>query len=399
MGGLVFVARVVVSGSRRESWAVVADDGLVVEPAERFLSFLTDSGRSPNTVKAYAHDLRDWLEFLACRGVNWAEVTVEDVGAFVAWLRLPPAARGAAVAVLPVGEYCLASTINRKLVAVGSMYQHASRSGVTVHASLSAWRPAGRRGGARSFLHHVSKSKPVQAPVVRVRARRRTPRTLSEHEVTALVAACERGRDRLLLAVLAGTGMRVGEALGLRHEDWDAAERQVRVVARDNDNRARSKSLVPRAIPVPASLVRSYADYLHEEYGELDSDYVFVNLWGGRIGSPLRYAAVYDLVRRLRTRTRIDFDRHVHRPLPAITHDGLAVKALARQRQEAIWALHQTISRLRCGRCSWTSTPKPSRRSLRCSSTPLPRSWPPRPPCGRAAAHSSPRGSTAAPLR
>ena len=40
-------------------------------------------------------------------------------------------------------------------------------------------------------------------------------------------------------------------------------------------------------------------------------------------------------------------DRHVHRPLPAISDQALAVKALARQHQEAIWALHQTISRLR----------------------------------------------------
>ena len=40
-------------------------------------------------------------------------------------------------------------------------------------------------------------------------------------------------------------------------------------------------------------------------------------------------------------------DRHLHRPLPAISEQGRAVKALARQHQEAIWALHQTISRLR----------------------------------------------------
>ena len=306
----MFVARVVVSGSRRESWTVLGDDGAVVEPAERFLSFLTDSGRSPNTVKAYAHALRDWFEFLAGRGLDWTAVEVEDVAAFVAWLRLPPVARGAAVAVLPVGEHCAGSTINRKLAAVGSMYVHASRSGVAVHAALSVWRPSGRRGGARSFLHHVSKSRPVAAPVVRVRAGRRTPRTLSEDEVAALVAACVRGRDRLLLAVLAGTGMRIGEALGLRHEDWDAAECQVRVVPRDNDNRARSKSPVPRTIPVPPALVHTYADYLHEEYGDVDSDYVFVNLWAGRVGSPLGYAAVYDLVRRLRSRTGIDFDPH-----------------------------------------------------------------------------------------
>ena len=40
-------------------------------------------------------------------------------------------------------------------------------------------------------------------------------------------------------------------------------------------------------------------------------------------------------------------DRHLHRPLPAISEQARAVKALARQHQEAIWALHQTISRLR----------------------------------------------------
>ena len=122
----MFVARVVVSGSRRESWTVVGEDGQLVEPAERFLSFLTDAGRSPNTVKAYAHDLRDWFAFLAGRGLDWAAVTVEDVAAFVAWLRLPPSARGAGVAVLPLGEHCSAATINRKLAAVGSMYLSAT---------------------------------------------------------------------------------------------------------------------------------------------------------------------------------------------------------------------------------------------------------------------------------
>jgi len=40
-------------------------------------------------------------------------------------------------------------------------------------------------------------------------------------------------------------------------------------------------------------------------------------------------------------------DRHLHRTLPAISEHARAVKALARQHQEAIWAQHQTISRLR----------------------------------------------------
>lgn len=40
-------------------------------------------------------------------------------------------------------------------------------------------------------------------------------------------------------------------------------------------------------------------------------------------------------------------DLHQHRPLPAVSHGGQAVKVLARQHQEAIWSLHQTTSRLR----------------------------------------------------
>lgn len=40
-------------------------------------------------------------------------------------------------------------------------------------------------------------------------------------------------------------------------------------------------------------------------------------------------------------------DKHMHRPLPAVSEQASAVKALARQHQEAIWALNQTVSRLR----------------------------------------------------
>jgi hypothetical protein len=40
-------------------------------------------------------------------------------------------------------------------------------------------------------------------------------------------------------------------------------------------------------------------------------------------------------------------DRHVHRPLPADTELARAVKATARQHQEAIWARQQAMNRLR----------------------------------------------------
>jgi Transposase len=49
-------------------------------------------------------------------------------------------------------------------------------------------------------------------------------------------------------------------------------------------------------------------------------------------------------------------DRHLHRRLPANTSQAGAVKVLARQHQEAIWALHQAVSRLR--RCCLNSIRK-----------------------------------------
>jgi integrase/recombinase XerD len=96
-------------------------------------------------------------------------------------------------------------------------------------------------------------------------------------------------RDRFLFAVLHDSGLRIGEALGLRQEDIAAAEREITVVPRVNDNGARSKSRQQRTIPVSAGLIRLYGDYLHLEYGDLDSDYVFVNLFAGRRGQALSY--------------------------------------------------------------------------------------------------------------
>ena len=74
--------------------------------------------------------------------------------------------------------------------------------------------------------------------------------------------------------------MRIGQALGLRHADFVSRAKEVRIVPRaDNANGARAKLRSPATVPVTAGLVRCYSDYMHAEYGEIDSDYVFVNLW------------------------------------------------------------------------------------------------------------------------
>ncbi|MGW7384485.1 tyrosine-type recombinase/integrase [Streptomyces sp. NPDC054794] len=175
---------------------------------------------------------------------------------------------------------------------------------------LTTWQPAGRRSTAwKPFLHHVTKGKPQPRRAISLKTPKKLPRILTASEIQTVLDACERLRDRLLF----DSGMRIGEVLGLRHEDWAVAERELSVVPRLNDNGARTKSATTRTIPVSAALIRLYADYMHTEYGDLDSDYVFVNLWGAPRGHAMTYAAVYDLVRRLRRKTGIDYDSHWYR--------------------------------------------------------------------------------------
>ncbi|MEU7382003.1 MULTISPECIES: tyrosine-type recombinase/integrase [unclassified Streptomyces] len=125
--------------------------------------------------------------------------------------------------------------------------------------------------------------------------------------------------------------MRTVEALGLWHEDIAAAERTVTVRPRLNANGARTKSVTQRTIPVSAELVRLFAEVLHREYGDLDSDYVFVNLWGHSQGRPLACPAIYALVRRLRRRTSIGLDPHRWRRTRAtrLLRDGTPVEVVS----------------------------------------------------------------------
>ena len=224
------------------------------------------------------------------------------------------------------------ATINRKLSALSAFYAHQVRHGANVGELLTSWQPGGGRGGWKPFLHHVSRSKPQARRSITLKAPVKLPRLLSVAEMQAILDACEHLRDRFLFALMWDAGVRVGEALGLRHEDLAAAERQITIVPRVNDNRARVKSGRSRTIPVSAQIVRLYGDYLHVEYGDLDSDHVFVNLWGGPIGRAWSYPAVYDLVVRLRARTGIDFDPHWARHAYATRalRDGVPIEVVSK---------------------------------------------------------------------
>jgi integrase/recombinase XerD len=147
-----------------------------------------------------------------------------------------------------------------------------------------------------------------------------------------VIHAQRRLRDRFLFGLLFGTGMRIGQALGLRHADFVTQERRIEIVAReDNANGARGKR-GEGSVPVSGELVRCYSDYMHAEYGDIDSDYVFVNLWSGRIGAPMTYASVHQLVGRIRARTGVEFTPHMlrHTHATELIRSGVAIEVVAR---------------------------------------------------------------------
>lgn len=102
----------------REAWTVLGPDLVEVAAAAEFLRYLYRIERSPNTLRAYAHDLRLFFEFLAFRSLVWDRVAVADLGDFAGWLRRP----ADNVLVLPGARAARsASTTNRALSAAGGV--------------------------------------------------------------------------------------------------------------------------------------------------------------------------------------------------------------------------------------------------------------------------------------
>lgn len=313
----------VVPGTQAVSWTVVDDTGTPVAPIEAYLSFLVSIERSPHTVRDYAVDLKVFFEFLAEGGLAYDAVRIDDLARFVAWLRAPGADLPGAVGRAP-------ATVNQHLAAVFGMYDYLARLGVAVSADLVAWRRAGRRSYT-PFLYHATKANPTKVRPMRLAVGRRSPKTLARPDILTIIRACEHLRDQFFFALLAETGLRVGQALGLRHSDIHSAARELLIVPRDNANGARPKARSVQAIPISAGLIRLYGAYMHAEY-DVDSDYVFVNLFAEPKGAPLTYNAINQMVRRLRERTGIDFSAHMlrHSAATELIRSGVPIEVVSK---------------------------------------------------------------------
>lgn len=291
------VQRIKRSDNGKLTWLVLDDDYRPIESIKTYLRYLESLERSPNTIHTYANHLKLYWEYVRDSDLKWEEVTLEDLANFIAWLRRP---EPKAISIREQESRRSESTINGILSVVCGFYEFHERLGNTegVDAYRFQFQP-GRQ--YKPFLHHISKGKETRSRLLKIKQPKMLPKTFEEEQVKALIEACVRIRDKLLVCLLYESGMRIGQVLGLRHEDIRSFDNEIQIVPRDdNANGARAKTNQTYTIHVSKELMALYGEYLTTEYPEdIDSDYLFVNIWEGRVGYPLTYSTVQALFRRL----------------------------------------------------------------------------------------------------
>jgi len=216
---------------------------------DELLSWLSvERGRSANTLAAYRRDLAAYAEFLHGRGLQAGEVTEPVVEDYLAFLR----ASGKAPA-----------SVARALVSVRSLHRFMENEG-------------------RSL------SNPAEE-VARPKVPSGLPKALSEAEVGALLGAVAGDgpiarRDRAILEVLYGCGLRVSELVGLSLADLDLAAGLLR---------AFGKGAKERVVPVGRLAAEALAAWLAvggrpqlvpDRWARRgDAEAVFLNARGGRL--------------------------------------------------------------------------------------------------------------------
>ncbi|KHL04652.1 tyrosine-type recombinase/integrase [Sinomonas humi] len=293
----------------------------VVEPIERYLEHLRQEKYSPHTVRSYAGGLAAWWTMLEEAGTDWSAVEVDDLVRFMRRLQTGQAAPG--VPLLRPVKPSSSSTVESGLTAVMSFYRyHAVRSGVPAARSFYEYVKGGTvqaRSRYTSFLGHVRDGHERRI-VGRRRGRKKPVPFLTPGQIerakddaaTSLGDGSWRGdlRFRLFWSLLEGTGLRIAEALLLKHGDWipgtgTTAAIQIRP-REDAQRRLRVKNQQYRHLYIGDDLDDLYGEYLFwladRGVDFDDRSFVFVNLFRCHIGSPMRPENVYDWVDGFRRR-------------------------------------------------------------------------------------------------
>jgi len=229
--------------------AAAAEPGPTPLEVEEFLTWLSaERGRSNNTIVAYRRDLRLHVAWLRAQGRAIADVDEATITAYVAWMRASERAP---------------SSVARGLVAVRALYRFLADDGQLT----------------------VDPAAEVEVP----RVPKGLPKPLSEADVTRLLDTVQGDdaiarRDRAILEVLYGTGLRISELVGLGVADLDLEGGLLR---------AFGKGSKERIVPIGRYAREALAAYLSPAgRGELapdrwarrgDAEAVFLNKRGGTL--------------------------------------------------------------------------------------------------------------------
>jgi integrase/recombinase XerD len=228
-----------------------AREGELVAWAGRYLDHLAvERGLSPHTLAAYRRDLSRYTRFLRGRGVDApGDVDPAAVRSFLA-----------SVSASTYGENArpyAATSVARILSSVRSFHRFLLREGVT----------------GRDPARDVSQPKRP----------RRLPRPLSVGDVARLLEAPDPSsaagsRDRAILELLYGSGLRISELVGLDVDDVDLEGGAVRVLGKGGKE---------RVIPLGRFARDAIAAYLTRWRPQVATassrGALFLNLRGGRI--------------------------------------------------------------------------------------------------------------------
>ncbi len=245
--------------------AVEKRDGGETQVEARFealvLDFLAhlefERGLARNTLDAYRTDLLQYGTFLAKRHCGAIEADRADVADFLADLATgnghPP---------------CSPATINRKTACLRSFYRHLRREELVDEDPTAALRPPAKS--------------------------RKLPRVLSYAEIKRLLESVKAAdpislRDRALLEVMYGCGLRASEAVGLDVNDVDLRRSFVRPHGKGNKER-----IVPLGREAAAAVRRYLRTGRPELIGSHPQSRLFVNFRGG----PLTRQGLYKIIQR-----------------------------------------------------------------------------------------------------
>jgi integrase/recombinase XerD len=193
-------------------WVVLDPELVAHREASDFLRALDGAGRSPNTIRVYAGRVAGFLGWCTGQGVAWSSVSLAELARFKHFVEVTPG-RG--------GWLRSGATVNATLTAVCEFLRFCARTGlieaaVAERLSEPRWlrfTPPGFDAGESGQF------RTVRARALKARAQVPFPEALTSEQAGAVLACCRRPRERFMVILLLDTGLRIGEALGLRRTD------------------------------------------------------------------------------------------------------------------------------------------------------------------------------------